>query len=79
MGSPTSATTENSEPRRKGRASRSRGIRTAAIGNIETAYSDHDESPSRGPWPSEAPITGVLGEMSIYYGACWRHYRSTRR
>jgi hypothetical protein len=46
------------------------------------AYSDH-ERPSRGPWPSEAPptgmLTGMLGEMTFYYGACWRHYRSARR
>jgi hypothetical protein len=71
MGSPTSVTTENPEPRRKGGASRSRGAKTA--------YSEEDERPSRGPWPSEAPMTGMLGEMAFYYGACWRHYRSTQR
>ena len=30
--------------------------------------------------PSEAPptgaLTGVLGELAFYYGACWLHYRS---
>jgi hypothetical protein len=78
MGSPTSATTKNSEPRRKGGASRSRGTPTAAIGNFEAAYSD-GERPSQGPWPSEAPMTGMLGEMAFYYGACWRHYRSAGR
>ncbi len=82
MGSPTSVTTENPEPRRKDGASRSKGAPTAAIDDIEAAYSD-DERPSRGPWPSEAPptglLTGMLGEMAFYYGACWHHYRSARR
>jgi hypothetical protein len=78
MGSPTSATTKNSESRRKGGASRSRGTPTAAIGTFETAYPD-GERPSQGPWPSEAPMTGMLGEMAFYYGACWRHYRSAQR
>ena len=72
MGSPTSITTENPEPRRPGGAG-SKGT--------PAAYSD--ERPSRGPWPSEAPptglLTGMLGEMTFYYGACWRHYRSTQR
>src|SRR3712207_7656440 len=52
--SPTSVTTENPDPHRKGRASRSEGTPTAAIDDIEAAYSDV-ERPSRGPWPSEAP------------------------
>ena len=68
--------------RRKGGASCSKGIQTLAIDDIEVAYSDH-ERPSRGPWPSEVPPTGMLpgmlGEMTFYYGACWRHYRSARR
>ena len=79
MGSPTSVTTEDPEPRRKGGASRSRGTPTVAIGSIETAYPDEDERPSRGPWPSEAPMTGMLGEIAFFYGACWRHYRSAQR
>jgi hypothetical protein len=83
MGSLTSVTTENPEPRRKGGASRTRGTPTAAIDEIEAAYSDNDEQPSRGPWPSEAPptglTTGMLGEMAFYYGACWCHYRSAQR
>jgi hypothetical protein len=33
--------------------------------------------------PSEVPLrgelTGVLGEMAFYYGACWLHYRSAQR
>ncbi len=68
--------------RRKGGASCSKGTQTVAIDDIEAAYSDH-ERPSRGPWPSEAPptglLTGMLGEMAFYYGACWRHYRSAER
>jgi hypothetical protein len=69
--------------RRKGGACSSKGTQTVAIDDIvEVAYSDH-ERPSRGPWPSEAPptgmLTGMLGEMTFYYGACWRHYRSARR
>ena len=82
MGGPTSVTTENPEPRRKGGASCSKETPTAVIDDIEAAYSD-DERPSRGPWPSEAPptglLTGMLGEMTFYYGACWRHYRSAQR
>ena len=38
-----------------------------------------EEGPRR-PRPSEVPptgvLTGVLGEMAFYYGACWLHYRS---
>ena len=82
MGNPTSATTENPELRRRGGAFYSKETPTAAIDDIEAAYSD-DERPSRGPWPSEAPptglLTGMLGEMAFYYGACWRHYRSAQR
>ena len=82
MGGPTSVTTENPEPRRKGGASCSKEIQAATIEDIEAAYSD-DERPSRGPWPSEAPPTGLptgmLGEMAFYYGACWCHYRSAKR
>jgi hypothetical protein len=82
MGGPTSDTTENPQPRRKGTASCSKQTRTAVIDDIEAAYSD-EERPSLGPWPSEAPptglLTGMLGEMTFYYGACWRHYRSAQR
>ena len=82
MASPTSVTTENPEPRRKGAASCSKGTPTAAVDDIEEAYSD-DERPSQGPWPSETPptgpLTGMLGEMTLYYGACWHHYRSAQR
>ena len=79
MGSLTSATTENPKPHRKGGASLSNGTPTAAIDDIEAAYSD-DERPSRRPWPSEAPptgmLTGVLGEMAFYYGAYCLYHRS---
>ena len=78
MGSPTSVTTENSEPRGKGGAC-SKGIPTAATDDIDAAHSD--ERPSRGPWLSEAPptgvLTGVLGELAFYYGACWLYHHST--
>ena len=82
MGGPTSVTTGNPEPRRKGGASCSKETPAAVIDDIEAAYSD-EEQPSLGPWPSEAPptglTTGMLGEMAFYYGACWCHYRSARR
>jgi hypothetical protein len=68
--------------RRKGGASCSKRTQSVAIDDIEAAYSDH-ELPSRGPWPSESPPTGMqtgmLGEMAFYYGACWRHHRSAQR
>ena len=52
-----------------------------ATDDIDAARSD--ERPSRGPWPSEAPptgvLTGVLSELTFCYGACWRHYRSAQR
>jgi len=80
MGSPTSVTTENPEPRRQGEAS-SRGTHTAATDVADAAYSD--ERPSEGRWLSEAQptgvLTGVLGEMAFYYGACWLHHRSAQR
>jgi hypothetical protein len=82
MGSPTSATTEEPWPRRKGATSCSRGTSKGDIDGVQAAYSD-EEPPSRGPWPSEVPPTGLLpgmlGEMAFCYGACWRHYRSARR
>jgi hypothetical protein len=82
MGSSTSVTTEDPEQRRKGAPSCSKGTPQAAIDDIEEAY-PNDERHSRGPWLSEAPptgmLTGMLGEMAFYYGACWRHYRSAQR
>jgi hypothetical protein len=81
MGSPTSVTTENTEqPRRKGGAS-PRGTPTATTDGVDASYSD--ERPSRGPWFSEAPptgvLTGVLGELAFYYGACCLYHRSAQR
>ena len=80
MESLTSVTTENLEPRGKGGAC-SKGIPVASTADIDAAYSD--EQPSRGPWLSETPptgmLTGVLGEMSFYYGACWLHHRASQR
>jgi hypothetical protein len=75
MRSHTSVTTQNPQPRRKGEAC-SKGT--------PAAYSDErHERPSRGPWPSDAPptgvlMTGVLGELAFYYGAYWIHYRSAQ-
>ena len=78
MGSPTSVTTENSEqPRQQGRAG-PRGTPTAATDVVDATYSD--EHPSRGPWLGEpAPLTGVLGELAFYYGACCLYHRSAQR
>jgi hypothetical protein len=80
MGSQTSFTTQNPEPRRPGGAS-SRGTSTTAPDLVEATYSD--ERSSGGPWPSEASPTGVLtgglGEMAFYYGACWLHHRWAQR
>ena len=80
MRSQTSFTTQNPEPRRPGEAS-SRGAQTAATDVVDVAYSE--ERPSEGRWLSEAlptgVLTGVLGEMAFYYGACWLHHRSAQR
>ena len=81
MGSPTSVTTENPEqPRQQGRAG-PRGTPTAATDVVDASYSD--ERPSRGTWFSEAPpsgvLTGVLGELAFYYGACCLYHRSAQR
>jgi hypothetical protein len=79
MGSFTILTTENPEPRRTGGASScSKGTPAAATEDIiDAAYCE--ERPFRGPWPSEVPATGVLGEMAFYYGACWLHHYSMQR
>ena len=83
MGNPTSATTENPEPRRRGEAFDSEETPSAAIGALEAASSGDHEHPYRGPWPSEPPPTGLptgmLGEMAHCYAACWHHSRSARR
>ena len=81
MTTPTSGTLENPElPRRKG-GTYSKGTPAATTDDIDAAHSD--ERPSQGQCLSEAPptgvLTGVLGEMSFYYGACWLHYRSAQR
>jgi hypothetical protein len=80
MESPTSVTTENPEPRGQGGAD-SKGTQTAATDVVDAAYSE--ERPSEGRWLSEAQptgvLTGVLGEMAFYYGACWLHHRSAQR
>ena len=80
MRNPTSFTTENLEPRGKGKP-HSKGTLAATDDITDAAYSD--ERPSRGPWPSEAPptgvLTGALNETTFYYGACWLHHRSAQR
>jgi hypothetical protein len=81
MTTPTSGTTQNPEvPRAKG-GTYSKGTPAAMDDLVDAAHSD--ERPSQGQWLSEAPptgvLTGVLGEMSFYYGACWLHYRSAQR
>jgi hypothetical protein len=82
MESPTSVTTENSQqPRRKGGAD-PRGTPTAATEVVDATYSD--EQLSRGPWlgepaPPTGVLTGVLGELAFYYGACCLYHRSAQR
>jgi hypothetical protein len=82
MGSPTSFTTENQEqPRQQGGAS-SRGTPMAATDSVDAPYSD--EQPSLGPWlgesaPPTGVLTGVLGELAFYYGACCLYHRSAQR
>ncbi len=82
MGSLKSITTENPEPRRSG-GSGSKGTPAVATDYDVGAASYSDERLSRGPWFSEVPptgvLTGVLGEMAFYYGACWLHHRSAQR
>ena len=78
MASPTSGTTENPESQRGKGETYSKGTPTAAADEIaERAYDN--ERPFQDPWPSEAPPTGMLGEMTFYYGACWLHYRLAQR
>ena len=80
MASPASVTIENPElPSRRPGGTGSKGTPAATDDVVvDAAYSD--ERPSRDTWLSEVPptgmLTGVLGEMSFYYGACWLHYRS---
>ena len=65
MASPTSGTTENPEPPRGKGGTCSKGTPTAATDGIaERAYDN--EQPFQGPWPGEAPPSGMLGEMTFY-------------
>ena len=45
-----------------------------------TPEKDRGRGHGRRPRHSEAPptgvLTGVLGELAFFYGACWLHYRS---
>ena len=78
---PPSLTTENMKPRRLSEAHA--GGTPIAAATVDTDTADSDKRPSRGPLPSEAPptgvLTGVLGELAFYYGACWLYYRSAQR
>ena len=82
MASPTRSTTENPElPRAKG-GTYSKGTPAAAMDDTKAAYAD--EQPSRGPWlgepaPPTGVLTGVLGELASYYGACCLYHRSAQR
>jgi hypothetical protein len=71
MRSAMSATTQDPKPRRKG----------GACSKV-TPAAYPEERPSRVPWPSESPptlaLTGMRGELALYYGACWLHYRSAQ-
>jgi Bacterial protein of unknown function (DUF924) len=60
MGSPTSVTTENPQPHRKGGTSCSKETPTAVLDDSEAAYSN-DERTSRRPWPSEVPDRAADG------------------
>jgi hypothetical protein len=68
MGSPTSG------------ASRPERNRTSHARAQPAGYEEGTRRPrpSEAP-PSGAPMTGVLGELAFYYGACWLHYRSAQR
>ena len=78
MGSSTSVTTENPEPRRQRPGFLLIRPRPAAADSDEASY--FNERPHRDPLPSEVPPTGllteVLGEMGFYYGACCLYHRS---
>jgi hypothetical protein len=81
MASSASVTIENPDSRGEGGSDAKGTPSSTAIDVVDPAYSD--ERPSRGTWLSEVPptgmLTGVLGEMSFYYGACWLHHRSSQR
>ena len=78
---PPSLTTENMKPRRLSEADAGGTPIAAATDDTDAAYSD--KRTSRSPWPSEVPptgvLTGVLGELAFYYGACCLYHRSAQR
>ncbi len=77
MGSSTSVTTENPEPRRRPGFLSIQQPRPAAADSEAATF---NERRHRGPWPSEVPPTGVLtevlDEMAFYYGASCHYHRS---
>ena len=83
MGILKSAAAENPELRTIG--DRGTGNPTAAAFSEAAAHDVRvvGRPQGRRPRPSEVPpsgeLTGVLGEMAFYYGACWLHHRSAQR
>ncbi len=83
MGILKSAAAENPEPRTIG--DRRTGNPTAVFSEAAAAHDVRVVGRPQGRRlrPSEVPptgaLTGVLGEMAFYYGACWLHYRSAQR
>ena len=80
MQSPANVTTENPESRGKSGAC-SKGKPTVVTDAVDRAYSNEEPSPGTGlsEVPPTGVLTGVLGELSFYYGACWLYYRSAQR
>ncbi len=82
MGIPKSAAAENPELRPMGAGGK--GTPTAAALSKAAAHVRVVGRPQgRRLRPSKVPptgaLSGVLGEMAFYYGACWLHYRSAQR
>jgi hypothetical protein len=65
MASPTNGTTETLEPSRGKGGTCSKGTPAATDDIAEVDYDK--ERLFQEAWPSEAPPTGMLGEMTFYY------------
>jgi hypothetical protein len=83
MGILKSATAENPEPRTigaGGEGTPKAAARSEAAAHVRVVGRPQGSSRLR---PSVVPpsgeMTGVLGEMAFYYGACWLHYHSAQR
>ncbi|MDP9484368.1 MAG: hypothetical protein M3Q49_00995 [Actinomycetota bacterium] len=83
MGILKSAAAENPDPRTIGAGRQGTPTAAAEISEAAAHVRVVGRSQGRRPRPSEVPpsgeLTGVLGEMAFYYGACWLHYRAARR